>query len=186
MIDKQKFLDEGLYRFPDKSMESFGWYQMSEVMFRHILDVLPKGKTVLEIGSGWCSSQLAKHYKTYSVEHDSKFLNKYDDVHYVFAPLDPNTGWYDPETLYEEMPDKYDLIIVDGPSGGMVINNSGAQSSRMGFVNNHKLFNTDLPIFWDDTHFIPAYNAFVDLAMKLKRIPHLYVGDYTKSYGVLY
>ena len=167
-------------------MDTFGWYQMSEVMFRHILDVLPVGKIVLELGSGWGSSQLAKHYKTYSVEHDSNFLNKYDDVHYVFAPLNPRTGWYESDTMAENLPDHYDMIIVDGPSGGMVINGEKMKTSRVGFNRNIKLFNTDVPIFWDDTHFIPSYNAFMELALMLKKVPHLYAGDYTKSYGVLY
>jgi hypothetical protein len=186
LIDLQKCLDDGLYEFPDKSMNSFGWYQMSEIMFKHILDTLPDGKVVLELGSGWGSSQLAEHYTVYTIEHDSTFVGKYPDVNYIHSPLDPYTGWYELEPLAEQLPKHYDMIIVDGPSGGMTLNGEKLQTSRNGFNKNIELFNTDVPIFWDDTHFIPAYNAFMELAIKLKRIPHLYAGDYTKSYGVLY
>ena len=159
---------------------------MSEVMFRHILDVLPDGKTVLELGSGWGSSQLAKHYKVYSIEHDSTYVGKYPDVNYIHAELDPYTEWDDTDGLAGKLPKDYDMIIVDGPSGGMVVNGEKLKTSRSGFNKNIDLFKTDVPIFWDDCHFIPAYNAFVELAIKLGRIPHLYVGDVTKSYGVLY
>lgn len=183
MIDVRDMMDAGLYKFPDKSNESFGWFQMTEAMFLHILDILPTGKTVLEFGSGWGSTQLAKYYNVYTVEHDSAYIDKYPDLHYIHAPMKKN--WYDVEALKTQMPKEYDMIIVDGPVGGGIIHQGKLYTTRSGFNRNIDLFKTDVPIVWDDLHFAPVYNAFVELALKLGKVPNIYVGDVTKSYGVI-
>ena len=178
MIDQEQFLKEGLYNYPDKSFESFGWFQMAETTFRHILDILPEGKTILELGSGWVSTQLAKHYKVYTVEENKEYLNKHEDVNYIHIPVVATINYYNPIELEKKLPKDYDLLIVDGPA-------VSSRDGRKGFLKNLSLFKTNVPIFFDDTHMHAVHNTFVNVALKLNKVPHLFVGDVTKSYGVL-
>jgi hypothetical protein len=48
--------------------------------------MLVDGSTILELGSGWASGELSKHYRVYSVEHDEKWLDAFD-TNYIYAPL---------------------------------------------------------------------------------------------------
>lgn len=100
---------------------------------------IPFGSTILELGSGKSTIDLAENYKVYSIEHNKKWLNLSSKSHYIYAPI--VDGWYNAEILEKEIPEKYDLIIVDGPP---------AQIGRMGFYNNLHLFNTAIPILFDD------------------------------------
>ena len=101
-----------------------------------------KGSTILELGSGGGTIDLAKDYKVYSVEHDKEWLNLSPNTKYIYAPIKNN--WYDVDVLRKELPKKYDLIIVDGPPGYI---------GRKGFYENlKKLFDTKAIILVDDTN----------------------------------
>jgi len=77
----------------DVNYESFGGWAISKELFEWILENLPKGSTILELGSG---------------------------SNYIYAPL--IDGWYDVEILKNELPKHYDLLLVDGPVGENRIN----------------------------------------------------------------
>lgn len=177
--DFPTLLRDGLFAYPKKDGESFGWYQLCESTFRHIHQILPAGKTILELGSGWVSGQLAKDYKVFSVEENPQWLNRSPCVDYIWVPIDSVSGWYNVPLLAERLPKEYDFLIVDGPAGAF-------ETGRRGFFDNLSLFKTDIPILFDDLHFFTVYRTFMEIALKLNRVPYLYPGDVTKSYGVLY
>ena len=82
-----------------------------------------KNSNILEFGSGNGSRILSEHSNVYSVEHDVKFVNMFENVNYIHAPLvniKPINGfnemkWYDIGCIKRLIPKNIDLIIVDGP-----------------------------------------------------------------------
>lgn len=124
------------------SLRKISEWSMDKEMYNWVRRNIPRGSTILELGSGKSTIDLAKDYKVYSVEHDKEWLNLTDKAKYIYAPI--KDGWYDTDILREELPTKYDLIIVDGPPGYI---------GRMGFYHNLKLFKTKVcPILFDDTN----------------------------------
>ena len=53
----------------------FGQVSISKNCFELIRSILPEGKTILEFGSGFGTTQLAKHYNMYSVENQIEWQN---------------------------------------------------------------------------------------------------------------
>ncbi len=85
-------------------------WSMCEKLYNYMLQILPEGSTMVELGSGWASEQFSKHYEVYSVEHNEEWVGKYD-THYIYAPI--IDGWYSIDALKENLPQKYDLIFDD-------------------------------------------------------------------------
>lgn len=128
----------------------FGRGSIEKNCFDKILEILPSGKTILELGSGNVTQFLAKHFKMISIEHNSKWLNKCNST-YIHAPLvkynDTDPFWYDIKILQKELCKyHYDLILVDGPPDTPLKN----KNIRIGFYNNLHLFNTNCPMIFDD------------------------------------
>lgn len=151
---------------------SFGGWSITEACFNYIKDLLPEGKVILELGSGWTTGELAKYYKMYSIESEQKWVDKYDST-YIYAPIKkynkgstdswwdededipfvapegipPEKGkgiqssWFDPDKIKSNLPEKYDLILVDGPNG---------RYGRGGFYTYLDWFKKDVPIIIDD------------------------------------
>ncbi len=87
-------------------MNKFGGWAIQESCFNFIREILPEGKTILELGSG----------------HGTDALSE--------------------EILKEKLDGlDYDLILVDGPNGLI---------GRGGFLKHINLFNTQVPIIFDD------------------------------------
>ena len=100
----------------------------------------------------------------HSIENYEEWVDKYDSI-YIHAPIksynesgiwwddnEPYTapegipgekGWYNPDIVKENLPNKYDLILVDGPNGLF---------GRGGFYKHLDLFNTNVPIVIDDVN----------------------------------
>ena len=84
---------------------------------------ISKGSTILEFGSGDGSEGLARRYNLYSIEHDPTYIGK-TKSNYIHASIVQNKsstlkgeqGWYDP-ALFDQIPETFQLIIVDGPPG---------------------------------------------------------------------
>lgn len=154
---------------------------ISKICFDYIRKILPKGKTILELGSGWGTSELAKHYKMISIEHDDKYLEQYDSE-YIYAPIKlydsgwpapdiiENDGWYDISALEFYLKDKkYDMILVDGPPGWEGSAGPGKTIGRGGFYKHLDLFNTKVPIIIDDINRKPEYILMKKLSKKLNK-----------------
>ena len=88
-----------------------------------VRNLVDENSTILELGSGIGSKRLAEICTVYSVEHDKRFLDIHESVNYIHAPLidiEPlpdfnEIEWYDGEIIRENLPEKIDLILVDGP-----------------------------------------------------------------------
>jgi len=118
--------------------------------------LLPDGGTILEFGSGEGTTWLSDAgYKMYSVENQSEWMDVYPehttyincDIKYYDSdyPAPKNifeqTGWYNPDDLFPNLPKEYDLILVDGP---------GSRWGRGGFYKHIDKFNTDVAMIFDD------------------------------------
>lgn len=122
-------------------MEHHG-YMISKELLNWIESNVKKGSTILELGSGDGTKLLSENYTMFSVEHNDKWVNKYDST-YIHAPI--KDGWFDVNVLSNKLPENYDLILVDAPP-------AFTEDARMGFLHNIDLFNTNVPIIIDDIH----------------------------------
>lgn len=147
-------------------------WSISEELFKYIRNVLPEGSTILELGSGWGTGELAKWYIMYSVENDPKWLNKYN-THYIYAPI--VNGWYDTKVLKKELPREYDLLLIDGPL---------ATIGRSKFFDNIHLFNTNVTMIFDDVNRKPELDLFNKVAEYVKR-PTIILSGNGKQFGVI-
>ena len=151
-----------------KDDTNLNFWAISDEMFEWIKANLEEGKTILEFGSGTGTIELTKHWTVYSVEQNEQWLNKAPDSHYIHAPLkdhfylhttDKDT-WYDEAIVFNNIPEKYDLLLVDGPQGSDV---------RKGIDKYIDRFRTDVPILLDDTHRDGDRNHAIQLAETLGR-----------------
>jgi hypothetical protein len=166
--------------------EEFGKWSISGELYDFIRKVLPRGSTILELGSGYGSSKLAEGYTVYSVEHDDNFMNQYfsTSLNYIYAPLKKHKAvknhsgdvWYDAKVLGHKLQGlKYDLLLVDGPP-----------ESRAGFVKYFEdLFDTSVIIVFDDVNRRRDNKVMNSIAAKLK-VPYVTYGAGTeKLFGVV-
>lgn len=137
--------------------DSFGGWAISKELFDWILKTIPKGSTILELGSGNGTKELVKFYNVYSVEHDIEWVDLVPDSKYIHAPL--IDGWYDVEILKTKLPTNYDLLLIDGPIG----------ENRVNIINNYEIFKTDIPIIIDDTNRENDNNIAIFLSEKLNK-----------------
>lgn len=166
-------------------LEDYGW-SISPELFEKIKEIVPINSTILELGSGAGTEELSHYYKMISIEHDLRWLNKYNSQ-YIYATIKPfrkacsvfpeDKGWYDREVLRKELPKlTYNAIIVDGPPG---------QFGRGGFYKYLDIFNTNVPIFFDDIERTRDRRMLARVSGKLKR-PYTVYGAWTpKHWGLI-
>lgn len=88
---------------------SWGGSGIEKVVYDYIVNLLPKGSSILEFGAGYVSTvALMNDYDLISIEHNPEFAN-----------INPNTilcdikdGWFDLNRKH--LKDEYDLIFIDG------------------------------------------------------------------------
>jgi hypothetical protein len=173
---------------PERRPGSAGWGggSITEAVFNDIRAILPEGKTILELGSGWGSGQLAKHYEVHSIEHAFQWTDMYHH-NYIYAPLKehkvqknyPNSNhWYDTRVLRYAVPQvAYDLLLVDGPP----------RPDRSGLVKYWGIFHTtDVPLVFDDIQRPDDRQVMVSIATLLKKPCILYgAGEGKKMWGII-
>lgn len=162
----------------------FGGWAVDSALIQRIYDILPAGKTVLELGSGDGSTPaLAKRYEVISIEDKGKWVGRHPGVTYIHAPArdhkavrnHTSTRWYDSGILRQKLAGlTYDLILIDGPACG-----------RAGFLKYADLFNLDVPIVIDDLQRFRDYKIAVSLSARLRR-PFNVEGQWEgKPFGVM-
>ena len=123
----------------------------------YIKSILPKGSTILELGSGEGTTWLSDlGYIMYSVENQPEWFDRYPnhttyincrtkdyDNEYTAPNIENQRGWYHPDDIFPNLPESYDLILVDGPGGPF---------GRGGFYKHIDKLNTDVPMIFDDIH----------------------------------
>ena len=140
---------------------ALGGWAISVELFMYIYNNIEHGKNILELGSGSATQELAKYYTMYSIEHDKKWMDKYETT-YIYAPI-KNYGshrWYNTNFLVNKLPQEYDLILIDGPPGPI---------GRYGFNNHLNLFNSNVMMIFDDVQRGPELRLLKDVARKLHR-----------------
>ena len=130
---------------------------INENCVEYIKKILPKGSTILELGSGEGTTWLADAgYTMYSIENQPEwydyYLNyttyincrtkMYDSEYTAPENIPEQKGWYHPDDLFPNLPKEYDLILIDGPGG--------SPYGRGGFYKHIDEFNTDVPMIFDD------------------------------------
>jgi hypothetical protein len=150
---------------------NFGGWAIQESCYEFIKKILPEGSTILELGSGIGTDYLSKHYKMYSIENYIEWINKYDSE-YIFAPIKnydddwttpdlpgenglKQSGWYNPMFLEDNLPEHYDLILIDGPNGIF---------GRGGFLKHLDMFNTNVPMIFDDIDREAEYQMIIKVS----------------------
>lgn len=99
-------------------------WMLPEEAFIWIEENVPEGSSIIEFGSGHGSVRLSKRFSVTSIEHDPEWLGV-ASVDYIHAPIVQNPhateageeGWYDVSIVKEQMPEEFDLVIIDGPPG---------------------------------------------------------------------
>ena len=162
-------------------MSNFGGWAIDYECFNYIRQILPDGSTLLELGSGLATNEFAKHYKVISIEQDINWVGKYNST-YIHAPLKQYVGlqypWFDVDALQALKSMKYDLILVDAPVAG-----SQKPTSRHGFHHNLHLFNTEVPILFDDINRQGDYYNMVITANKLNKTYEVF--KHSKMFGIV-
>ena len=123
--------------------------KLSSEAIEVIQQTLPKGSTILELGSGQGTKDLLDMgYKVISIEQDPEWQYKYHD-NYIPAPIKNygNYWWFDSEYL-NNLP-FYGFLLVDGPTG---LPTPEFYSCRIGLLDHKHLFNLTVPILVDDTN----------------------------------
>jgi len=167
---------------PNMSDHSFHNHSITQRLFYHIRNTLPDGGTILELGSGYGTGELAKHYKMYSVEHNKEWLDKYDST-YLYVPLKEHkplanhteTLWYDANILRGKLHGiKYDLLLIDGPP-----------QTRSGFYKYMDLFDSRAIWVFDDMHRDIDRKVVVSVSSRLMRPYIVYCSDDGKPFAVI-
>ncbi len=166
----------------NKGGRSFGFGNITEELYEYICKTLPYGSTILELGSGWGTSQLVKHYTVHSVEHSKLFWDRYH-TNYIHVPLKQHKAvknhdgdvWYDAKILRRAVVGlKYDLLLIDGPP-----------VTRAGFVKYFDIFNPHVIMIFDDVNRKKDNSIMNSIASKLE-VPYITYGAGTeKLFGVI-
>ncbi|MFW5847391.1 MAG: hypothetical protein ACOCVF_00530 [bacterium] len=176
-----------------EELSIFGGWAIDVECYEKILEILPKGKTILEFGSGYVTNKLAEDYIMYSIEHNIDWINKYNST-YIYSPIiedsnKPIINWYDPKILKNKLPKHYDLILIDGPVGGLTKNGL----TRDGFRRNKHLFNLDnIFIIFDDVYRKGELYSMNELSRELNRKVEIFDSGIIKKekskkkFGIIY
>ena len=148
-------------------------WAISVEMYEWICNNIPKGSTILEFGSGTGTIELTKHYTVYSVEQNPKFIGLAEKSNYIHAPI--KNQWYDSEIVFDNIPNQYSLLLVDGPLGSQFRNNIKHHWDKL---------NTDVPIIMDDTHRESELNFAKETAKTLNKDLKI-IDGWQKTFGLL-
>jgi hypothetical protein len=157
-----------------------GWAISTEAL-DIIMHLLPKGSTILELGSGTGTKELVKRYKVYSIEQNSKWLGYCPEATYIHAPLKTYNSngktfnWFDADKVIPNLPEKYDFLLIDAPIGG----------DRGSFIYFRHLFKTNVPYLIDDTQ----RKIDLELAIKLSELTGKSMEEFKgreKNFSILY
>jgi len=156
--------------------EDFGAWSLGLKLRRLLYSVLPEKSTLLELGSGKGTQELAKYYNIISIEDNEYWLSQCDTC-CIHAPI--RNGWYDPVVIRDELSGiDYDAILIDGPTG---------EGARNGFVDFAYLFNLDGWVFIDDVNRAKDWELYMAVRkiVGFDRTAKAFCEDYNKAFGVI-
>ena len=147
----------------------WGGSGIEKITFDYVSSKVKKGSVFVEIGAGKVSTrEFSKIFNLYSVEQNKLYCDLYENVTYIFAPIE--NGWYNVDSLKNNLPKNISAIFVDGPSG---------EGSRDGFLENINLFdmNDDIMIIFHDTY----RESELKLAQKVAHKLNMKVKEYSEQ-----
>jgi hypothetical protein len=154
----------------------WGGNSISKLLFDYLLDTLPEGKTILELGSGWATAKLLEHWNVWSIESEPKYHEMYNHPQSILVPITEKGGWYDydimKDTMYK-LRHEYDLLLVDGP-----------YDNRGKVVDYFYLFDQTTPIVFDDIKHDEGCKIMTDISGRLQR-PYAVHGEGRSMFGVI-
>ena len=159
--------------------DNLNGFAISQELYQWLCDNLPKGKTILELGSGTGTIELTKHWEVFSIEQNIEWVEIARESNYIYAPLKYydhlDYEWFDIEIINKAIPRKYDCLLIDAPTG----------NGRMGILDFMDLFPIwDIPIIIDDTHREEERRLATKLGAKLNKGVFDYSG-LDKCYSII-
>jgi hypothetical protein len=154
---------------------AFGGNSISRILFSYLKTNLDSGKTILELGSGWGTGELMKHWNVWSIEHNTKWFKKYNPQS-LLVGIDKRgeEGWYKHDVLKKALEGlEYDLLLVDGPWYG-----------RQNFPDHLDLFDTRVPIVFDDVRRAKGIYTIKTVSTMIGR-PYVIHGHTHSMFGVI-
>lgn len=140
------------------NLNNLDHWSMSIEGFDWILENITKGSKILEIGAGKGTIELNRFYDVTTIENAPEWVNSVEGVNYIYAPL--VNRWYNVDILKNELPLKYDFLIIDGPKGS---------PNRVPMLKHLDLFYLDCPILIDDVHAKESLHIAQTLSLQLNR-----------------
>jgi hypothetical protein len=165
---------EGAQVISDKTLK-LGGEAISIDLYGWIVDNLPQGRVILELGSGDGTIFLCKRWKVYSVENNPRWLY-HAPSEYIFAEL--KDGWYDPDALREHLPKSYDLLLIDGPRS------PESAPTRHNMLKHLDLFDLSVPIIVDDVNRRAELELLTKLGAITGRDSEIHTHE-EKAFGVI-
>lgn len=129
---------------------------LGRLTIQWILDNIPRGSNIVELGSGLGTCILSHGYQMYSIENNKDWLGHCPKSHYIYAEIQPN-WWYDEAPIRAGLPTEYRLLIIDAPQ------------RRRKLVRHLKLFRNDIPWLFDDAGYPDVLNMATALSVKWNR-----------------
>ncbi|MBW7891513.1 MAG: hypothetical protein H3C48_10920 [Chitinophagaceae bacterium] len=135
-----------------------GGFAIEENIIRLLLEKIPRGSLIVELGSGFSTNILLKYYKVISVEHNLFYAIQRSPIHIcIHAPI--QSGWYQPEAVSTALQNNPDAILVDGPP---------AAELRRNILENLPLFaSIRCPIIFDDLDREVDHATALDFCIRL-------------------
>lgn len=131
-----------------------------------ILENLKPNSTLLEFGSGPGTKRFTEKYTVHSIEHNPDWVGHDQKSKYIYAPI--KNGWYDVDILKKKLPPlKYDLILVDGPTGII---------GRKGLLINLDLLDTTVTFVFDDVNRPEEMKLMKQISQKINRTYKIFHG----------
>lgn len=131
-----------IYSYPENG-DLNGW-AISKELFEKMKEVIPVGEHLLEFGSGAGTPMLHHYWKTVSIEHDLRWVEKLvGKFKHLLVPIKHNS-WgktYNLTSYQVEIISGFRYVLIDGPP-----------SDRRGLMEYEDIFRHSKVIIVDDTH----------------------------------
>jgi len=160
--------------YNDFKNTTLGSWAIEENLFQWLIDNVPVGSKILELGSGAGTIHMAERWNVTSIEHNKAFLNLSKKSEYIHAPI--VDGWYDISKL-QNLP-SFDVLLIDGPAS--------SDGERIGFMEYSYLFKgiENVPILVDDVNRNSELTLLKNLSVLLNKTYKIYEGK-EKSFAVI-
>ncbi len=151
-----------------------GDWSIESELFEWIITNIPHNSNIIELGSGLATNELIKFYNVWSIEQNKEWADICKS-NCIYAPI--VNGWFDRNKIIGNLPDKYEMVLVDAPTANTV--------GRKGLLSNLDLFDTSVTFIFDDINRQDDFDNMVSFSNKVNRPFYIFYGR-TKKFGVIH